>query len=156
MLPPAQPRTHKLFRPMISLIPYLLIRLSLRFYSILFKSGGICNIHTKKHEWNGVNRLYKDPPVGKLADQKKTKDPPVGKLADKKKNKDPPVGWVNPVFSPTLTSSSLVKEQQFYSRFQAQPATMLQQVMPSRTQVRVLFWATGYSLCEYARGCGFW
>ena len=128
MLPPAQPRTHKLFRPMISLIPYLLIRLSLRFYSILFKSGGICNIHTKKHEWNGVNRLYKDPPVG----------------------------WVNPVFSPTLTSSSLVKEQQFYSRFQAQPATMLQQVMPSRTQVRVLFWATGYSLCEYARGCGFW
>ena len=142
MLPPARPRTHKLFRPMISLIPYLLIRLSLRFYSILFKSGGICNIHTKKHEWNGVNRLYKDPPVGKLA--------------DKKKNKDPPVGRVNPVFSPTLTSSSLVKEQQFYSRFQAQPATMLQQVMPSRTQVRVLFWATGYSLCEYARGCGFW
>ena len=139
MLPPAQPRTHKLFRPMISLIPYLLIRLSLRFYSILFKSGGICNIHTKKHEWNGVNRLYKDPPVGKLA--------------DKKKNKDPPVGRVNPVFSPTLTSSSFVKEQQFYSRFQAQPATMLQQVMPSRTQVRVLFWA---SLCEYARGCGFW
>lgn len=75
MLPPAQPRTHKLFRPMISLIPYLLIRLSLRFYSILFKSGGICNIHTKKHEWNGVNRLYKDPPVGKLADKKKKQRP---------------------------------------------------------------------------------
>jgi len=70
--------------------------------------------------------------------------------------KDPLVGRVNPVFSPTLTSSSLAKEQHFYSRFQAQPATMLQQVMPSRTQVRVLFWATGYSLCEYARGCGFW
>ena len=94
MLPPAQQRTHKLFRPMISLIPYLLIRLSLRFYSILFKSGGICNIHTKKHEWNGVNRLYKDPTVGKLADKKKTKDPPVGKIADKKK-KQRPTRWLS-------------------------------------------------------------